>query len=195
MKKTEKTILIISIIAIFLNFFLVPGGSVLTVMSLSLLAIIYFCFGITLFTNIRLADLFKTESLKDITTTKIFGVVALGFTLSITVLGILFKLLSWPGAAFNLGVGVIGLIIIITIGAIKYSNNKSKFYLLIFKRAFFFGGIGLLLLLTPKSTFIDLKYRNHISYANALKNSIADPTNEDLRKTLIEERTKMEQSQ
>ncbi len=195
MKKTEITILTISIIAIALNFFLVPGGSVLTVFSLSFLATIYFYFGFALFNTIRLRNIFKKESYKDIASQRIIGAIGAGVALSITTLGVLFKLLSWPGATVNLIAGLLGIIIVLIIGTIKYFNNKSDFYLTIFKRAGLFGGLGLVLLLTPKSTFIDIKYRNHVNYANALKNSIADPTNEELHKILDEERIKMEQSE
>lgn len=195
MKKTEITILTISIIAIGLNFFLVPGGSVLTVFSLGFLATIYFYFGFALFNSIRLRNIFKKESYKDITSQRIIGAIGAGVSLGITAIGILFKLLSWPGASVNLGAGLLGLIIVLIIGTIKYFNTKSTFYLPIFKRAGLFGALGLVLLLTPKSTFIDIKYRNHINYANALKNSIADPTNEELHRILDEERIKMEQSE
>ena len=195
MKKTEITILTISIIAIALNFFLVPGGSVLTVFSLGFLATIYFYFGFALFNDIRLRNIFKKASYKDIASPRIVGAIGAGVALAITAIGILFKLLSWPGASLNLGAGLLGLIIVFIIWTIKYFNNKSNFYLPIFKRAGLFGVLGLVLLLTPKSTFIDIKYRNHVNYANALKNSIADPTNEELHRILDEERTKMEQSE
>ncbi len=195
MKKTELTILIISIIAIALNFFLVPGGTVLTVFSISFLTTIYFYFGFALFNNIKLRNIFKKESYKGITSQRLIGSIGAGLALALTAIGILFKLLSWPGSTVNLGVGLLGLLIVLIIGSIKYFNNKSKFYLPIFKRTALIGGLGLVLVLTPKSTFINIKYRNHINYANALKNSIADPNNEELHKILNEERTKMEQSE
>ena len=195
MKKTEITILTISIIAIGLNFFLVPGGSVLTVFSLGFLATIYFYFSFAIFNSIRLRNIFKKESYKGITSKRIIGTVGTGFALGITVIGVLFKLLSWPGASVNLVAGLLGLIIVLIIGSIKYFNTKSTFYLPIFLRTGLFGILGLVLLLTPKSTFIDIKYRNHINYANALKQSIADPTTEELHKKLDEERVKMEQSE
>lgn len=194
MKKTEITILIISIIAIALNFFLVPGGTVLAVFSISFLTTIYFYFGFALFNSIRLRNIFKKESYKGITSQRLIGSIGAGLALALTALGILFKLLSWPGSTVNLGAGLLGLLIVLIIGSIKYFNNKSKFYLPIFKRIVFFGSLGLVLVLTPKSTFINIKYRNHINYANALKNSIANPKNEELHKILDEERTKMEQS-
>ena len=194
MKKTEITILTISIIAIALNFFLIPGGSVLTVFSLSFLATIYFYFSFALFNNIKLRSIFKKESYKGITSLRITGAIGAGIALSVTSLGVLFKLLSWPGATVNLEIGLLGLIIVGIIGTIKYVINKSNFYLPIFKRTILFGVLGIVLISTPRSTFIDIKYRNHINYANALKNSIAEPTNEELHKILDEERIKMEQN-
>jgi hypothetical protein len=195
MKKTEITVLIISMIAIVLNFLLVPGGSVLTIVSLSFLATIYFYFSFALFNNIRFRNVFKKESYKNISSQKMIGSIGAGVALSLTAIGVLFKLLSWPGASVNLMAGLLGLMIVATIATIKFSNNKSNYYLPIFKRITLFGVLGFVLPLTPRSTFIDLKYRNHMDYADALKNSIADPTNKELHKILDEERTKMEQSE
>ncbi len=111
---------------------------------------------------------------------RILGAVGARLALSMTTIGLMFKFQSWPGADFNLGAGLVGLLIVTIIGVIKYSKNKSKYYIRIFLRAAIFGGLGLILMLTPKTSWVELKYRNHPEYVDALKKAMADPDNKEL---------------
>lgn len=191
MKKAEIIILTLSIIALGLNILLIPGGGVLTVLTLSTLSVIYMYLGFALFNGIRLRNIFKKDSYKGISTMRIVGAVAAGIALSMTIIGLLFKMQSWPGASFNLGAGLFGLLIVTVIGLVKYSKNKSDFYTKIFKRVAIFGGLGLILLLTPKTSWVELKYRNHPEYVDALKKAMADPDNKKLWDNVETERQKM----
>ena len=195
MKRIEKIIVKISIVSILLNFFLFPGGITLTFFSFLFLAIIYFAFSLSLFIDIKSTNMFLKSNYKDISWNMIIGVICFGISLSFLNIGILFKLVADIDATFFLIVGLFGLAITTVIGVIKYLNSNSKVFIPIFERIAVFGIIGLLLLLTPKSTYIDAKYRNHKDYANAVKNLILDPTNEDLQKIVDNEKTKMEQSE
>ena len=84
------------------------------------------------------------------------------------------------GADFILGAGLVGLSIVATIGIIKYSKNKSDYYTRILKRTVILGGLGLILMFMPKTTWIEIKYRNQPEYVEALKNAMADPENKEL---------------
>lgn len=191
MKKTEIIIGTLSIIALGLNLLLIPGGGVLTVLTLSTLSTIYFYFSFALFNDIRFREIFKKDSYENISRWRIIGAIGTGFALSATTAGLMFKFQSWPGADFNLGAGLVGLLIVTIIGLIKYSRNKSNYYTRIFKRAAIFGGLGLILMLTPKTSWIELKYRNHPEYIDALKKAMADPDNKELWDNVETERQKM----
>lgn len=191
MKKAEIIIGTISIIALGLNLLLVPGSGILTVLSLSSLTMIYFYLSFALFNDIRLRKIFKKESYKGISTLRIVGAIGAGLALSITIVGLMFKFQSWPGASFNLGIGLVGLLIVTIIGLIKYSKNKSDYYTRIFKRTAVFGGLGLILMLIPKASWIELKYRNHPDYVKALKNAMDNPDNKELWDKVEEERKRM----
>ena len=108
-----------------------------------------------------------------------------------TTIGLMFKFQSWPGADLNLGVGLFGLLIVTIIGLTKYFKNKSDYYTRIFKRAAIFGGLGLIIMLTPETTLVEFKYRNHPEYVNALKKAMADPDNSELWDNVETERQKM----
>ena len=191
MKKAEIIIATLSFIAIGLNLLFIPGSSVLTTLSLLTLSMFYCYFSFALFNNIRLRNVFKKEAYKITTTSRIIGAVGTGFALSLAIVGILFKFQFWPGADFNLLAGLCGLMIITVFGLIKYSKNKSEFYKRIFKRIVLIGGLGLVLLLIPKTSWVDIKYRNNPEYAAALKKAMADPNNKELWEKEELERKKM----
>lgn len=122
---------------------------------------------------------------------RIVGAILTGLALSMTIIGLLFKFQSWPGATMNLAIGLLGLVIALIVGTIKYSKTKSDYYTKIFKRIAVYGGLGVILLLLPKETWLELKYRNHPNYVNAIKNAKADPDNQELWDKVDEERQKM----
>jgi hypothetical protein len=180
MKKAEFVIATLSIIALGMNLLFIPGSGALTVLTLLILSTLYFYFGFALFNNIRLRQIFKKDSYRDISSLRILGAVGAGLALSSATNGIMFKFQSWPGADFILGAGLVGLFIVTTIGIIKYSKNKSDYYYGILKRTVIIGGIGLILMFMPKTTWIEIKYRNQPEYVEALKNAIAVPDNKEL---------------
>ncbi len=191
MKKGEIILATISIISLGLNLLLIPGGGFLTVLTLSTLSMVYFYFGFALFNDIRLRKIFKKDSYKDISSLRILGAVGAGLALSMTTIGLMFKFQSWPGADLNLIAGLVGLVIVTIIGVIKYSKSKSDYYTRILKRVAIFGGLGLITFLTPRTSWVEFKYRNYPDYVNAVKNSIADPDNKELQDKADEERQKM----
>lgn len=192
MKKAEIIIAILSIIALALNLLLIPGSGVLTVLTLSILSVFYMYLSFALFNDIRFRNILKKGSYKGKSTKRIVGAVGTGLALSLTTTGLLFKFQSWPGASFNLGTGLVGLLTVAIISTIKYFKNKSEFYTRIFKRIAIFGGLGLILMIIPKTTWIEIKYRNHTEYIDAVKKAMADPDNKELWDNVEIQRQKMD---
>ena len=192
MKKAEIILIVSSLIVLIINLLIIPGGAFLTILTLSSISLLYCYFSFALFKNIRLRKVFQKESYKETTTLKLLGTIFTGFTLSTTIIGILFKFLRWPGAHIMLLVGVSGLLIVISISIIKYINNKSEFYLKISKRVAIFGGIGLFLILMRPTFLVEFKYRNYPNYVNAVKKLALEPNNKHLQKIVDEERKKMD---
>lgn len=83
--KTEKALVIIAIIGIFLKMFHVPGGAPLLVLSLLILALLYFPLGFYFLSD---------KSYKENTVTSI----VFGWLLSVCFIGIMFRIMHWPGA-------------------------------------------------------------------------------------------------
>ena len=180
LKKIEVTLGVIAMVAMVLNLFNFAGGGVLTVLSLSTVSLLYTYLSFALFNDIRLRKIFNKGSYEGIGSKRIVGGIFTGLALSITTIGLLFKFQSWPGASFNLGLGLIGLLIVLIVGLIKYQRIKSEYYTKIFWRIVFYGGLGLILMIIPKEAWIEIKYRNHPEYIEAVKNAWTDPNNQEL---------------
>jgi hypothetical protein len=188
MKKAEIIIGIVALLAIIMNLLLFVGATILIVLSLSLLSCFYMYLSFALFNGVQLSNITNKESYTGIGAPRIIGAIGAGLALSLTVIGILFKFQSYPGATFNLSVGLISLAVVTIVGLVKYFKTKSAFYTGIFKRVAIFGLFGLTLLYTPRTTIIDFKYRNHPAYLNALKQAMANPDNKEMGEKADEER-------
>jgi hypothetical protein len=195
MKKAEITLLVLTLIGIVCNLLLVPGGVVFTLISLFLYSSIYFYFGFAFFNGISLRKLFKPQSYQGISALRIVGAIATGFSLSMVLIGILFKLLSWPGAFINMAFGLACTLVVIIISLIKYYNQKSVYYQRILIRCFALFFVGLFLISLPKYAIVSFKYRNHQNYLNAFIAFNNNPDNEELHQKLDEERMKMERGE
>lgn len=146
MKRLEKILAILILIAFVLKLILVPFSGVLLTIFLLIIALIYYPFGFAFFNNIRLRNIFKKESYKGISVLHIIGAIVVGMALSVICVGILFKIQGYPMANLLLTDGLISSVIILIIGLIKYHKSKSSYYSFMLNRIAIIGGIGLLFL-------------------------------------------------
>ena len=188
MKITEVVLTLIAFIGFTMSLSLVPGGSVLIVLSLSTLSLWYFAFGFAIFNGKGFKDLNNTEAMKALKLYRVIGGAATGMALSITVIGILFKFQSYPSLLLNLTFGLVLLGIIIIAGLAGFIIEKSTYYINIFIRIIIWGGLGLTLLLLPKTALTDFKYRKHPALRDAINAAHADPNNDTLWDKVDEER-------
>ncbi|MFB0925122.1 MAG: hypothetical protein QMB65_07550 [Vicingaceae bacterium] len=175
MKKTEKILIGIAILAIVLKYFFIPESGALFTFSMMILSFIYFYLGFILFNNIRLRKVFKKESYKGISKLKIVGAICTGAALSLITIGFLFKGQHWPGADFNLLIGVICCSVVLIISLIKYNKSKSEYYNKI---------LGFLMYLLPTRTFVNFRFRNYPKYLEVYDEFEKDQSNNTLRDKL-----------
>lgn len=195
MKKTELTLCILSSIGIMLYLLPVPGGSMLTVLALTFLTLLYFFFGFALFNGIRGRDLFKGTTYTGISALKIVGGVGVGMSLSTVVIGILFRVMMWPGGSFMILIGCAPIIIVGIIAGVRASSSNSPFAKRVLVRAVVFGGLGVLCFMVSSITIIKVKYRNHPEYVRAVEEANANPENEALQQKARDEYDKIEASE
>lgn len=191
MKKAEIILGITALVALTINILNLPFGGLLTVFSFLMISGLYMYLSFALFNNVRLRKIFNKESYKGVSVMRIVGAILVGLALSATTIGVLFKFQSWPFATFTLGFGLFGLLVGLIVGLIKYQKSKSDFYTKIFKRIAFYGGLGLILMMLPSETWLEIRHRDHPEYIEAVKNAWADPNNQELWIKVDEERDKM----
>ena len=193
MKKLEFIFGILSILALLLSLFLVPGANMAMVLGFGVLSVFYMYASFALFNGVSGRAIFKKESYFGIPRIRLIGAALTGIALSVCAIGILFKMMSWPGANNNLGMGLVAVFIALIVGITRYSKSKDAFYIRLFKRIVVYGGLALVLFILPSEVWIDFKYRNHPAYREALKNATADPSNQELWEKVHEEQLKMDQ--
>ena len=171
-------------------FFDVPGTSIFLILAFGILSLLYFFLGFALFNQIRFRDIFKKISYQNIKPLRILGAVGTGISLSITLNGILFKVMFWPGSYTNMIVGIFSLLIIVVFSLIKNSKNKSDYYAKILSRSILFGLIALTLSFISNERLAAIKYRNDPEYAKALIDVMENPDNEQYQIKLQEVKRK-----
>ena len=184
MKRLEKILAILILIAFVLKLILVPFSGVLLTIFLLIIALIYYPFGFAFFNNIRLRNIFKKESYKGISVLHIIGAIVVGMALSVICVGILFKIQGYPMANFLLTDGLISSVIILIIGLIKYLKSKSSYYSFMLNRIAIIGGIGLLFLFISDLTLVKIQFKNHPDYVKAYQEYRTNPKTPESEKKL-----------
>jgi len=148
--KTEKTFGIIFLLALTLKFFNVPGSILLLIFSLFTLSLLYFPFGFYFFSDKNLN--------RQNTPLSVLG----GMVLSIAVLGILFKLLFWPGGSIQLLTAFIltPLLFLICFFLSRKNNEDLKIYYKNYKlRIIFWFALTVIFMTVTGRQLIILQYR------------------------------------
>jgi len=109
--KTEKTLLIIVVLASLLKMLHIPGGSVLLVLSLLGLTLCYFPFGFYFLSH---------RSFKENTVTSVL----FGWLLSVCFIGIMFRIMHWPGSMI---MNIVGTMSALPLSIFAYSKYKSSY--------------------------------------------------------------------
>ncbi len=192
MKKAEIYLALLALLAIIFKLALIPGAGILTVLSLSILGMMYYFLGFAFFNGIKLREIFKRSSYKNITAAKIIGAVLAGWVLSMTLIGIMFRLQFYPGGHNMLFFGLLGMMGVIVVSIIaRLIAGESRIFPRILKRIAVVAAVSALLYITPTDTLLDIQHRNNPEYRDAMKNAMANPDNDEYQQKLEEEREKL----
>ncbi len=106
----EKVLAAVAGLAIAAKFALVTGASEVLMITLSMLSVMYFVFGIAVGNGIPFRELFSDEGLKGVSPFRMVSGGLLGLGMSTAMIGILYKFLNLAGANGMLIAGAIMLI-------------------------------------------------------------------------------------
>lgn len=193
MKRLEIISASLAILGVTMMLLLIPGGSVLLVISLSILAFIYNLFGIFYFNRIPIRRMFKKEYYEGISVLRLVGATGGGIVLSILSVGMLFKLLQLPGSGVLLIVGLIPGSILCLVVLIKFLiKRETPFYRGMLVRSLLVVGLAGIIYTIPSLTLVKTFFRNHPDYIEAYEKAMNDPDDKELyrRAEEIRERIK-----
>lgn len=180
MKKLERILLIVFFVAIPLKVFNVPLAQILLIMSAAALAMFYYVAGYFIFNDVSLRRVLKEKKGKDVSVPLLFGSIMAGWDFSIIILGILFKVMLFPGADNMLVTGIIFLTLL-QIGSIFIRKRNPETFARFFNRVIIFFGAGLLASFITYNQVIDFQYSDEPEYSEALKQTIAFPNDTNAR--------------
>ncbi len=146
MKKLEIVLGSLAIIGVLMNFFEIAGGFIISIMSISFLSMFYYILSFALLNDIKFLKIFDKESYKGVGVIDIIMAILTGIGLSGLILGILFKLQSYPGASLMLNIHMIYVGIIIVVISVLNFINRLKIAKNILIRAILPVIAGLLIL-------------------------------------------------
>lgn len=171
--KTEKIIAGLILIGFILFYFHVPGGALLTVLSLSAMATIYFGGGFYFFCD------------KHIKNQNIALSIVSGIFLSFIQIAILFKTMLWPGGEIQFYVGIIAspiLLILTFIFKSKAKESLMKYYKNMQIRLIAWTSLAIIFYFIPYTSLVSHHYKNDPERARLLNQCVRYPNNLDYQK-------------
>jgi hypothetical protein len=180
LEKVEWVLIIISMCAIIMRIFHIPGGAGLFVMSMSALALYYFGTTAVVYSGSKP----KTGFL-------IIATIS-GLTLCQIVLGMLFKLMFWPGGImillYSSFVALILLLVILNKRRKSEDTEQKSAFKSMAIRLLIFGVLAITIRYIPYDSLIRFFYRQDPVLSNLMIEEIKNPDNDSIHKALDEYR-------
>lgn len=184
MRKLELICGGIALLSLIGGFMDVPLSGVFLLLSMSILAMLYYPLGALLFNGIRMREALNGKSFQAVPK----GHLALGFVggfiLCPMMLGVIFKWNMWPGADMMLRVALGLAIIFLLIVMAMAKGRLEDFHRRIFVRFAIAGTLAALFSLLSTLHIVELRYRDQPELVQAWEAHLANPDNEALREEL-----------
>jgi len=130
---------------------------VFLIISMLLLSMFYVFLGKAMFENLDFKNLFQNTVNQEIDKNRRILSLITGFVLCISILGILFKMLSYPGGTSMLYMGILGSGIIAVMSFVKLENKSDGFYASVMKRIVPVAVVLLLFIVPSKESWSHFK--------------------------------------
>jgi hypothetical protein len=171
--RTEKTLTILFLIGLIFKLLHWPGAGIILVISLSTIAMLYFPAAFYFFCD----KVIKRQNLA-------LSIIS-GLFLSLIPLGILFKIMYWPGGQMYLLIGSVTAPIILTV--IYFMKSKTTDELATYYKNMFVRTVVLMVLtitfyLIPSATLLKIQYWDDQELARLKTLHYTHPDNEEYKK-------------
>lgn len=181
-KKLETFSWLVFIIGAIFRIFGFPLSSLIIIISLSVLACLYFVGTYFLYAKPK-SETMEVQGSHSET----LGVIGAGLGLAATIIGLLFSIQLWPQTGSTIGGALV--ILVLSIGLLYTRKNSSIRFEIprLIRTSVIVGILGLVFYFIPQNALIDVYYRKHPAYKEALKAYLEDSSNEEKRAKLNEE--------
>lgn len=191
MKRIEQITAALGVIGILMKLLLISGGDAVLGIALSFVALIYYPLGFFYFNSIPISKIFKKESYKNMTFAKGAAALGGGLIFAMLLIGILYKLLQFPGAEFMLTIGLkAGTLFLVVLLISYFMNRESLFLKKMLSRAILFVGISGVLFAIPGLVLVKVFYRDNPEFIKAYEKAAMNPNDRDLQLEMEEARRK-----
>jgi len=191
MKKLEIILIVLLLLGISFVFLHYPGGVIISTFAAVVLSVIYAYLGFAFFNGIKLRKIGKKISYSGLNKSMIINSIIIGIGFSVVILGLLFQLMDWPGSDIFFIIGfsfsVLGCILIFLV----YKSSIFPIKRIALPRFLLFVLLAILLTHFNWEKRLEMNYKDHPDYIEAVKASHKDPQNRELRDKVDEERRKM----
>ena len=175
--KTEKALSIVFIISLIFKLMHWPGAGVLMVLSLLGLALCYFLLGFYFLSDKN----FKTQNI---------GIsIVFGWLLSVCIIGILFKLMFWPGSGMMLLIGSLTAAILLVVSFMLFQNSTPElknYHKNLLTRTLVLFVVSFVCLVLPNSVLINHYYSNEPELKELYLKQQENPEDETIQKEIEE---------
>lgn len=197
MLRAEKVLIGLAVVSFFLKLLKMDFSDLLLIISFGILAVFYFFLG---------GELIKVDKYTDNKTIpQIFSSIRgtgkkfnvfnwTRYGLAVSVIGILFSVLSLRGNDIQLKVGLLVLAVVSLMGIVKLQQTKDLMYKRLLQRCIPFLFLSCLLLSLHPRWVIKLQYEDHEAYIEAYDAYHEDRQNVELEKLLFIEENRMKRS-
>lgn len=185
MKKLELILLSLYGVFLVLNALQLPGSSLLFILFSTSYSMFYFIAGFAIFNNISFAAFKNTKGLKSISPKRAVASIAFGMAISVLILGVLFKVLIWPGWQTML-INGLGILIFAYLFSFLLAKNKNNITLAKAKPRVLIAAIfGLVFYFLPSQTIVEIKYRYNPELKELLLQKLENPQDTAAQEALI----------
>ncbi|MCZ4409953.1 hypothetical protein O3Q51_14120 [Cryomorphaceae bacterium 1068] len=189
MKRAEIILTSLVVIAMTMNYLKLPFNGVLSVLSITGLAVYYYPFFPLMVTGNSLKTLFSGTKSKSV----LFMAFVTGIGLSTLLVGLLFKIQLWPMGDTLLTVGLFSTVVLMAVNAFRFKKTAEDLFkgLLIRCAVAFF--VGALAYLISNDALLEHHFGDNPEYMEAYKEWTENPDDAEAIERLQREQMKLQE--
>jgi hypothetical protein len=175
--RTEKIVAAFILLGFIFRFFHIPGSAIILTVSLMTISMIYFGGAFYFFCDQRL----KNQNIA-------LSIVS-GFFLSLVQIGILYKVLFWPGGQIFLFLSIISTPVLLALTFFlktKAAGNLNKYYKNMLLRIGVWALLTVFFYFIPAESLIKYEYKNDPERARLMILTLKEPSNLNYQKQYYE---------